>query len=92
MAIYCSNLFLYPSNAIDIASTVSGKSRGFRCKVMIWHALNGSGKIQVGHGENASTLDSYDPSKTDPYDHDHRPVVYSTNCLLILQWNKPISV
>jgi len=39
MAIYCSNLFLYPSNTIDRASTVSGKSM-FRCEVMIWRALN----------------------------------------------------
>jgi len=39
MAIYCSNLFLYHSNTIDRASTVSGNSR-FRCEVMIWRASN----------------------------------------------------
>ena len=39
MAIYCSNSFLCPSNTIDTASTVSGKSR-FRCEVMIWRASN----------------------------------------------------
>jgi len=64
MAIYCSNLFLYPFITIGRASTVSGKS-GFRSEVMIWRRLNAlkcrshpaedagitsAILVQVGHG------------------------------------------
>jgi len=82
MAIYCSNLFLYPSNTIDRASTVSGKSR-CRCEVMIRRALNALKCACIicrwVMGESASTHDPYDPSKkTDPFDPlTHRPIVYS---------------
>ena len=68
MAIYCSNLFLYPSNTIDRASTVSGKSLNYMLPV----------NMQVGHGWK---LKEHRPMTRMTHPK-NRPILPMTHCLL----------